>query len=122
MFWIIRNLCVAITRPEANSIACGHGLAGPMAGKLPLAQAQSHRGPRGRNNDYRDAEWLVHRLVAQELVLSFVPDPQQRLWRTLPRRKQPLAKDRTRCQNRLEALREQRHLKWSSFVSDRLGV
>jgi hypothetical protein len=45
----------------------------------------------------------VHRLVAQELVLSFVPDPEQRLWRTLTRRKQQLAKDRTRCQNRLEA-------------------
>src|SRR5215469_5293467 len=51
--------------------------AGPMAGKLPLAQAQSHRGPRGRNNDDRDAERFVHRLVAQELVLSFVADPQQ---------------------------------------------
>jgi hypothetical protein len=48
--------------------------AGPMAGKLPLAQAQSNRGPRGRKNDYRDAERLVHRLVAHELVLSFVPD------------------------------------------------
>src|SRR5215831_18330096 len=43
--------------------------AGRMAGKLHLAQAQSNRGPRGRKNDYRDAERLVHRLVAQELVL-----------------------------------------------------
>src|SRR5215470_14496050 len=81
--------------------------AGPMAGKLHLAQAQSNRGPRGRTNDYRDAERLVHRLVAQELVLSFVPDPEQRLWRTLTHRKQQLAEDRTRCQNRLEALPEQ---------------
>src|SRR5215831_7194436 len=96
--------------------------AGPMTGKLPLAQAQSNRGPRGRKNDYRDAERLVHRLVAQELVLSFVPDPEQRLWRTLTRRKQQLAKDRTRFQNRLEALLEQMHLKLSSFVSDLLGV
>ena len=96
--------------------------AGPMAGKLHLAQAQSNRGPRGRKNDYRDAERLVHRLVAQELVLSFVPDPEQRLWRTLTHRKQQFAEDRTRCQNRLEALLEQMHLKLSSFVSDLLGV
>lgn len=96
--------------------------AGPMAGKLHLAQAQSNRGPRGRKNDYRDAERLVHRLVAQELVLSFVPDPEQRLWRTLTRRKQQLVKDRTRFQNRLEALLEQMHLKLSSCVTDLLGV
>jgi transposase len=96
--------------------------AGPMAGKLHLAQAQSNRGPRGRKNDYRDAERLVHRLVAQELVLSFVPDPEQRLWRTLTRRKQQLTQDRTRFQNRLEALLEQMHLKLSSCVTDLLGV
>ena len=95
---------------------------GRMAGKLHLAQAQSNRGPRGRKNDYRDAERLVHRLVAQELVLSFVPDPEQRLWRTLTRRKQQLAEDRTRFQNRLEALLEQMHIKLSSCVSDLLGV
>jgi transposase len=96
--------------------------AGPMAGKLHLAQAQSNRGPRGRKNDYRDAERLVHRLVARELVLSFVPGPEQRLWRTLTHRKQQLAEERTRFQNRLEALLEQMHIKLSSCVSDLLGV
>jgi transposase len=96
--------------------------AGPMAGKLHLAQAQSNRGPRGRKNDYRDAERLVHRLVARELVLSYVPGPEQRLWRTLTHRKQQLAEDRTRFHNRLEALLEQMHLKLSSCVSDLLGV
>jgi len=96
--------------------------AGPMAGKLHLAQAQSNRGPRGRKNDYRDAERLVHRLVAQELVLSFVPDPEHRLWRTLTRRKQQLTEDRTRFHNQLEALLEQMHIKLSSCVSDLLGV
>src|SRR5215468_10644290 len=30
---------------------------------------------------------LVKRLVADELVLSFVPDTEQRLWRTVTRRK-----------------------------------
>jgi len=83
-------------------------------------QAQSNRGPRGRKSDYRDAERLVHRLVARELVLSFVPDPGQRLWRTLTQA--AVRRGPTRCQNRLEALLEQMHLKLSSFVSDLLGV
>jgi hypothetical protein len=59
--------------------------AGAMSGKLHLAQAQSNRGRRGRKRDFPDAEPLVKRLVAQELVLSFVPDPEQRLWRTVMR-------------------------------------
>ncbi len=58
----------------------------PLAGTLHLAQAQSNRGPRGRKQDFPDAERLVKRLVAQELTLSFVPEPTQRLWRTVMRR------------------------------------
>jgi len=57
--------------------------AGPVSGTLHLAQAQSNRGRRGRKKDFPDAERLVKRLVADELVLSFVPDTEQRLWRTL---------------------------------------
>jgi hypothetical protein len=60
---------------------------GPMSGTLHLAQAQSNRGPRGRKKDFPDAERLVKRLVANELSLSFVPDAEQRLWRTVMRRK-----------------------------------
>ena len=45
-----------------------------MSGTLHLAQAQSNRGPRGRKKDFPDAERLVKRLVAQELILSFVPE------------------------------------------------
>jgi Transposase len=52
------------------------------SGTLHLAQAQSNRGPRGRKRDFPDAERLVKRLVARELTLSFVPDAEQRLWRT----------------------------------------
>ena len=43
------------------------------SGTLHLAQAQSNRGRRGRKRDFVDAERLVKRLVAHELVLSFVP-------------------------------------------------
>jgi transposase len=96
--------------------------AGPMSGTLHLAQAQSNRGPRGRKKDFADAERLVKRLVAQELILSFVPDVEQRLWRTLTRRKCQLTRDRGRLQNRLEGLLEEAHIKLSSLVSDLLGA
>jgi hypothetical protein len=41
--------------------------------RLPLAQAFSNRTPRGRKHDFKDAERLVRRLIANELILSFVP-------------------------------------------------
>jgi len=96
--------------------------AGPMSGALHLAQAQSNRGPRGRKKDFPDAERLVKRLVAQELILSFVPDAEQRLWRTVMRRKYQLTRDRVQLQNRLESLLEEAHIKLSSLVSDLLGA
>lgn len=95
---------------------------GPTSGVLHLAQAQSNRGRRGRKKDFPDAERLVKRLVANELILSFVPDAEQRLWRTVTRRKYQLTRDKVRLQNQLEALLEEAHIKLSSFVSDLLGV
>jgi len=96
--------------------------AGRMSGTLHLAQALSNRGRRGRKNDFRDAERLVKRLVSQELTLSFVPDAEQRLWRTLTRTKYQRTRDKVRLQNQLEALLEEAHIKLSSLVSDLLGV
>jgi transposase len=96
--------------------------AGPKSGTLHLAQAQSNRGRRGRKRDFPDAERLVKRLVANELVLSFVPDPEQRLWRTVTRRKYHLTCDKVRLRNQLEALLEEVPIKISSLVSDLLGV
>jgi transposase len=94
----------------------------PMSGTLHLAQAQSNRARQGRKNDFADAERLVRRLVANELTLSFVPDPEQRLWRTVTRTKYQLTRNRVQLQNRLEALLEEAHLKLSSLVSDLLGL
>src|SRR5262244_362271 len=96
--------------------------AGRMAGTLHLAQAQSNRARPGRKRDFTDAERLVKRFVAHELTLSFVPDPAQRLWRTLTRTKYQLTRNRVQLQNRLEALLEEAHIKISSLVSDLLGV
>jgi len=96
--------------------------AGRMSGTLHLAQALSNRGRRGRKTDFRDAERLVKRLVSQELVLSFVPDAEQLLWRTITRTKYQRTRDKVRLQNQLEALLEEAHIKLSSLVSDLLGA
>jgi transposase len=96
--------------------------AGRMSGTLHLAQALSNRGRRGRKTDFRDAERLVKRLVSQELVLSFVPDIEQRLWRTLTRTRYQRTREKVRLQNQLEALLEEAHIKLSSLVSDLLGA
>src|SRR5467141_4853137 len=92
------------------------------SGTLHLAQALSNRGRPGRKKDFRDAERLVKRLVARELTLSFVPAVEQRLWRTVTRRKYQLTRDRVRLQNQLEALLEEAHIKLPSLVSDLLGA
>jgi len=60
------------------------------------------------------------RLVAQELVLSFVPDPEQRLWRTVTPQASVDAAARADAEPTGGAL-EEAHIKLSSLVSDLLG-
>jgi len=90
--------------------------------KLCLAQAFSNRAPRGRKHDFRDAERLVRRLMAEELTLSFVPEPKQRSWRTITRMKVQLTEDKSRLHSQLECLLEEMRIKLSSVISDLLGV
>ncbi len=90
--------------------------------RLQLAQAFSNRAPRGRKPDFRDAERLLRRLLAEELILSFVPQPEQRAWRMMTRTKVQLARDRVRLHNQLEGLLEEMRIKLSSVLSDLLGV
>ena len=90
--------------------------------ELYLAQAQSNRAPRGRKRDFADAERLLRRHVADELILSFVPNPEQRLWRTMTRTKHQLTRDRVRIHNQLESLLEDARIKLSGCVSDLLGL
>jgi transposase len=87
-----------------------------------LAQAWSNRAPRGRKRDFADAERLVKRHVADELVLSYVPDPEQRLWRAMTRARHQLTRDRVRLHNQLEAFLEDVRIKLSSCLSDLLGM
>src|SRR5258708_5732369 len=90
--------------------------------ELYLAQAQSNRAPRGRKRDFADAERLLRRHAADGLILSFVPNAEQRLWRTMTRSKHQLTRDRVRLHNQIESLMEDGRIKLSGWVSDLLGV
>jgi transposase len=90
--------------------------------RLNLAQAQSNRAPRGRKTDFRDAQRLARRLIAGELILSFVPDAEQRIMRTLTRRRVQLTRDRIRLRSPLECLLEETRIKLSSVITDLLGA
>jgi len=90
--------------------------------QLHLAQAFSNRAPRGRKHDFKDAERLVRRLIADELILSFVPDGEQRIWRSLTHMKVQLTRDRVRLQNQMECLLEEMRIKLSIVVSNLLGA
>src|ERR1700746_1703417 len=89
---------------------------------LHLAQAFSNRAPRGRKHDFKDAERLVRRLMADELILSFVPKGEQRIWRSLTHMKVHLTRDRVRLQNQMECLLEEMRVKLSIVVSNLLGA
>ena len=90
--------------------------------RLHLAQAFSNRAPRGRKHDFKDAERLVRRWIADELILSFVPSGEQRIWRSMTRMKLQLTRDRVRLQNQIECWLEEMRIKLSIVVSNLLGA
>jgi transposase len=85
---------------------------------LHLAQAFSNRAPRGRKHDFKDAERLVRRPIAKEMILSFVPDGEQRIWRNLTRMKLQLTRDRVRIQSQIECLLEEMRIMLPITASD----
>jgi transposase len=89
---------------------------------LHLAQAWSNRAPRGKKSDFKDAERLVRRQLAGELTLSFIPDAEQRQWRSLTRRRTQLTRDGVRIHNQVESLLEEMRIKLSSVVTDLFGA
>lgn len=94
----------------------------PHFPQLHLAQAQSNRAPKGRKNDFKDGKRLARRLLAGELMLSYVPEPEQRTWRLMTRGRLQLVRERVGLQNKLEALLEEGRIKLSSVISDLFGV
>jgi transposase len=89
---------------------------------LHLAQAFSNRAPRGRKHDFKDAERLARRFIAKELILSFVPGEEQRIWRNLTRMKLQLVRDRVRLHGQIECLLEEMRIKLSVVVTDLFGA
>lgn len=90
--------------------------------RVHLAHAHSNAARRGRKSDFRDAERLTHRLVAGDLVLSFVPDAEQRNWRDFTRTRYQLIVERGRVQSQVENLLERASIKLSSVITDLLGA
>lgn len=87
-----------------------------------LAQAFSNRAPRGRKHDFKDAERLARRFIAKELILSFVPGEEQRIWRNLTRMKLQLIRERVRLHGQIECLLEEMRIKLSVVVTDLFGA
>jgi transposase len=90
--------------------------------RLHLAQAQSNKAPKGRKSDLADTKRLVRRFAAGELMLSFIPEPEQRAWRMITRGRLQLIRDRVQLQNQIESLLEEGRIKLSSVITDLLGV
>ena len=89
---------------------------------LHLAQAFSNKAPRGRKHDFKDAERLARRFMAKELIMSFVPGEEQRMWRNLTRMKLQLIRDRVRLHGQIECLLEEMRIKLSVVVTDLFGT
>ena len=64
----------------------------------------------------------MRRLIANELILSFVPNGEQRIWRSMTRMKLQLTRDRVRLQNQIECLLEEMRIKLSIVVSNLQGA
>ena len=90
--------------------------------RLHLAQAQSNKAPKGRKSDLADAKRLVRRFAAGELMLSFIPEPEQRAWRLVTRGRLQLIRERVQLQNQVESLLEEGRIKLSSVITDLLGA
>jgi transposase len=90
--------------------------------ELQLAQARSNKAPRGRKSDFADARRLVKRWRAEDLTLSYVPEAEQRRWRSLTHFQVKAICQRGRLQNQIEALLEEGQIKLSCVVSDLLGT
>ena len=64
----------------------------------------------------------VRRFVAGELMLSFVPDPEQRTWRMVTRGRLQVIREKVQVQNQIESLLEEGPVKLSSVISDLLSL
>src|SRR3954449_3834476 len=82
-----------------------------------LLNAAHMKAVPGRKTDVRDAEWIAQLLEHGLLTPSFVPPPEIRRLRLLPRYRVQLMGDRTREIQRLELMLEDASIKLSSVAS-----
>jgi len=90
--------------------------------KLRLTHPLETRAPRGRKRDFRDAQRLVDRLWAGDLATSFIPDAEQRDWRSLTRRRVQMKRQIVAIRNQMEGVLEECGIKLSCVVTDLLGI
>jgi transposase len=90
--------------------------------RLHLCHPLKVRAPRGRKWDYRDAQRLADRWRSGDLEESFIPDPEQRQWRSLTRTRVQLKRMIGVIRNHVEGLLEHGGIKLTAVVSDPFGV
>jgi transposase len=80
------------------------------------------QAPRGRKRDFRDAMRLADRWSSGDLEESFVPDAEQRSWRSLTRTRVQMKRKMGVIRSHIEGLLEEGGIKLAAVVSDLFGV
>jgi transposase len=80
------------------------------------------RAPQGRKRDFRDARRLADRWASGDLEESFIPNQEQRQWRSLTRSRVHLQRMIVIVRNQVEGVLEQGGIKLTSVVTDSFGV
>ena len=89
---------------------------------LHLCHPLKVRAPRGRKQDFRDAQRLADRWWSGDLEDSFIPGAEQRQWRWLTRTRVQLRRLIGVVRSRVEGLLEQGGIKLTVVVTDPFGV
>ena len=90
--------------------------------KLHLCHPLKVKAPRGRKQDFKDAQRLADRWWSGDLEDSFIPGAEQRQWRWLTRSRVQLRSLMGVARNRVEGLLEQGGIKLTAVATDPFGV
>jgi transposase len=90
--------------------------------RLHLCHPLKVRAPRGRKQDFKDAQRLADRWWSGDLEDSFIPGAEQRGWRWLTRTRVQLRRLIGVVRSRVEGLLEQGGIKLTAVASDPFGV
>lgn len=89
---------------------------------LHLTHPVKTKAPHGRKWDFRDARRLADRWVSGDLEESFIPNQEQRQWRSLTRARVRLQRLIVMARNSVECVLEHGSIKLTSVVTDTFGV